>query len=92
MTLAEPPSNPLASVTCHLRRTRAIVREFLPVGFGIPAFGVVSPALMVAALTFGTFPLALIPPPLALVAVSLALIPASLALNIFRVPRRGGLS
>jgi len=47
---------------------------------------------MVAALTFGTFPLALIPPPLALVAVSLALIPAFLALNIFRVPRRGGLS
>ena len=88
MTLAKPPSNLLASVTCHLRRTRAIVREFLPVGFGIPAFGVVSPALMVAALTFGTFPLALIPPPLALVAVSLALIPASLAL--MTAPLTGG--
>ena len=91
MALAEPPSNPLAPVTCRLQlaghgspispahpRTRAIVREFLTLGFGIPAFGVVSPALMVAALTFGTFPLALIPPPLALVAVSLALMTAPL--------------
>lgn len=51
-----------------------------PLGLGVrsPAFGVISLALMVAALTFGTFPLALIPPPLALVAVSLALMTAPL--------------
>jgi hypothetical protein len=86
MALAKPPSNPLAPVTSRLQlaghdspispahpRTRAIVREFLTLGFGIPAFGVISLALMVAALTFGTFPLALIPPPLALIPASLAL-------------------
>ena len=56
------------------------MREFLTLGSGVPAFGVVFLALMVAALTSGTAPLALIPPSLALVAVSLALIPVSLAL------------
>jgi len=84
MTLAEPLSNPLASVTCRLQlaghgspispahpRTRAIVREFLTLGFGIPAFGVISLALMVAALAFGTVPLALIPASLALMTAPL---------------------
>jgi len=64
------------------------VREFLTLGSGIPAFGAVSLALMVAALTSGTVSLALIPPPLALMAVSLALVPASLAL--MTAPLTGG--